>query len=310
MLLAPVPQSNPVPNLSQYTGKPLNDLARDFCSKLEARGFTINTSNQGRAAGNSKKTLRIEWKGVYVGYMHYNLWRGGLLYGYRFNAGRKGAQNNAPGTFSLEEFCREHGCTTAAIGVRSETEGVYVRVRDEATALRLLEEAAAAVDGRVVAPEVDDLQQLERDLNEIDNSGEPETVRRALREARVGQGKFREDLERIFAGRCAVSAIGIRAALRASHVVPWRNATNVERLDPNNGLLLSANLDALFDRFLITFDGAGRIRISEALEKDDLASLGPLKNLLEKPTKEQAAYLDRHNAVFDACEERLRANTH
>lgn len=298
-----------MPNLSQYTGKPLNDLARDFCAKLEARGFAITTSNQGRAAGNSKKTLRIEWKGVYVGYMHHNLWRGGLLFGYRFNAGRKGAQNNAPGAFSLEEFCREHGCATATVSVRRETEGVYVRVRDEPTALRLLEEAAAAVDGRVVASDANDLKQLEQDLNEIDNSGEPETVRRALREARLGQGKFREDLERMFSGRCAVSAVGIRAALRASHVVPWRNATNVERLDPNNGLLLSANLDALFDRFLITFDRAGRLRISEALEKDDLANLGPLRNLLETPTKEQAAYLDRHNAVFDACEGRLRPDT-
>lgn len=296
-----------MPNLSQYTGNPLNDLAQDFCRKLEALGFAINTSNQGRAAGKSKKTLRIEWRGVYVGYMHYNLWRAGLFYGYRFNAGRKGAQNNAPGVFSLEDFCRKHGCTSSSIDVRRDTEEIYVRVREDATAVRLLKEAAAAIDGRVVARGRDDLKQLERDLNEVDSSDAPETMRRALREARIGQGKFREDLERMFDGRCAVSALGVRAALRASHVVPWRHATNAERLDPNNGLLLSANLDALFDRFLITFDAQGRIRISEALEKDELASLGPLKNLLEKPTQEQAAYMSRHNAVFEECEKQLRA---
>ena len=54
-------------------------------------------------------------------------------------------------------------------------------------------------------------------------------------------------------GRCALTGVSIGAVLRASHMKPWVEATDEERLDPENGLLLAANADALFDRYLISF---------------------------------------------------------
>lgn len=58
--------------------------------------------------------------------------------------------------------------------------------------------------------------------------------------------------------------------LRASHIKPWAEcATDAERLDVYNGLLLSAHLDAAFDAHLISFADDGRIVISEALPRED-----------------------------------------
>ncbi|MEX5451430.1 HNH endonuclease, partial [Stutzerimonas stutzeri] len=59
------------------------------------------------------------------------------------------------------------------------------------------------------------------------------------------------------------------------HAKPWAECTDdAERLDAFNGFLLAANLDALFDRFLISFDGTGRLLISDSLAQGDLDKLG------------------------------------
>jgi len=56
------------------------------------------------------------------------------------------------------------------------------------------------------------------------------------------------------------------------HVLP--SAGNAERLDAFNGFLLVANLDALFDRFLISFDDTGHLLTSARLSPSDLPALG------------------------------------
>ena len=61
--------------------------------------------------------------------------------------------------------------------------------------------------------------------------------------------------------------------LIASHIVPWRDADDSERLDVDNGILLSPNYDALFDRHLISFNDDGQIMLSESVPKDLTASL-------------------------------------
>ncbi|MCK6525080.1 HNH endonuclease, partial [Myxococcota bacterium] len=63
--------------------------------------------------------------------------------------------------------------------------------------------------------------------------------------------------------------------LRASHIKPWAECTtDAERLDPENGLLLAAHLDAAFDAFLVSFDREGRIVFSEGLAEGDRVALG------------------------------------
>lgn len=99
-------------------------------------------------------------------------------------------------------------------------------------------------------------------------------VERLVRQ-RVGQDKFRAAMLDYWGGACAVTGIAIPAVLRASHAKPWAEcASDAERLDVFNGFLLSANLDALFDRFLVSFDENGHIMFASALEAADLPSLG------------------------------------
>ena len=100
------------------------------------------------------------------------------------------------------------------------------------------------------------------------------TDRQTLIVARRGQGKFREQLITRWK-TCSVTGFGPEAVLVASHIIPWcKCATNGERLDVNNGLLLIPNIDKLFDRGLITFDQDGRILISQNLSVADAANLG------------------------------------
>lgn len=92
---------------------------------------------------------------------------------------------------------------------------------------------------------------------------------------RVGQDLFRAGLLDLWEGRCAVTGLAVPELLRASHIKPWADCeTDAERLDVYNGLLLSPNLDAAFDRGFITFDDAGHITISTALGDDARARLG------------------------------------
>ena len=114
----------------------------------------------------------------------------------------------------------------------------------------------------------DSVSDAERDIAEATDLPEQETERRAVIAARRGQGKFRRDLEAHW-NSCAVTDLQNLALLRASHIQPWRSSSNVERIDPYNGLLLSANLDAAFDRGLVSFADDGRLltnrsRLSDA----------------------------------------------
>jgi len=80
---------------------------------------------------------------------------------------------------------------------------------------------------------------------------------------RIGQDIFREALVDYWAGACAVTGIALTPVLRASHMKPWSQcADDAERLNVFNGILLVANLDALFDRGLISFEDSGEISIS------------------------------------------------
>ena len=71
--------------------------------------------------------------------------------------------------------------------------------------------------------------------------------------SRIGQGKFRKDLLKKYK-KCLLTGISHTALLVASHIKPWKDCNDKERLDSKNGLLLSSLMDKLFDRYFITFD--------------------------------------------------------
>ena len=104
----------------------------------------------------------------------------------------------------------------------------------------------------------------------LDATETEETVKQ-----RVGQDVYREALMNYWKGACAVTNSTIPEILRASHAKPWMDCSSAEeRLDVYNGFLLSANLDALFDKGLITFDDDGNIMLSPQLNETNLKRIG------------------------------------
>lgn len=131
-----------------------------------------------------------------------------------------------------------------------------------------------------------------------DDASVSATQREQLISARLGQGKFRAGVLARWDGQCAVTGCSLGAAIRASHVLPWRDATNEERLDPDNGLPLVATLDALFDTGHIAFDDDGTLMASELLKSDHTALIAGYERLTKKPNARLRAYLTRHRARF------------
>lgn len=136
---------------------------------------------------------------------------------------------------------------------------------------------------------------LTTDSDDIAFESVPETARQALILARKGQSDFRKSLIKHWQG-CAVTGCTLIAVLKASHIKPWHDSTDMERLDPNNGLLLSPNLDALFDLGLITFQDDGSILHSKGLSKAAQNLLLPESVRLNKSklTQQHKFYLAFH----------------
>lgn len=92
---------------------------------------------------------------------------------------------------------------------------------------------------------------------------------------RVGQDLFRGALLDYWKGRCCVTGLAVPSLLRASHIKPWSKcASDNERLDEFNGLLLAPHLDALFDDGWISFSDQGQMLVSKQLSKTARAQLG------------------------------------
>ncbi|NVK56821.1 MAG: HNH endonuclease [Alteromonadaceae bacterium] len=109
--------------------------------------------------------------------------------------------------------------------------------------------------------------QLQEDIDDIlKDDTKTVTEKSVLVKARVGQGKYRQDLIDLW-GKCALTGLENRDFLIASHIKPWRDSSETEKLDKYNGLLLVANLDRAFDKGYISFDETGDIMISKELEE-------------------------------------------
>lgn len=123
------------------------------------------------------------------------------------------------------------------------------------------------------------------------------TMREAIRNARIGQGQFRKDLLEKWNGKCAATGLNETKLLRASHIVPWASATDEERINPFNGLLLSAAYDAAFDTHLIALSSEGKWENVAGLSADALKKAG-LGNIEQQSVvgleDEHHKFIERH----------------
>lgn len=137
------------------------------------------------------------------------------------------------------------------------------------------------------------------DLLEIDGiTAISETQRIQLSKARVGQGLFRKQVL-LLDPTCRVTGVSDPRLLIASHIKPWRDSSNEERLNGNNGIMLSPHIDALFDAHLISFEDSGDMLVHPTLPDDVL-----IRWSLRRDTKinrfqpEQVKFLEHHRHLF------------
>lgn len=134
------------------------------------------------------------------------------------------------------------------------------------------------------------------DVKDVLNSNRDLTTKERLVNARLGQGGFREELIEIWKGRCALTGCELLEVLRASHIKPWRASNDHERLDPANGILLAASIDAFFDKFLITFSREDEIEIVDPSNTVAIQKLGIRLGQKIKLSEETRKYMQWHRA--------------
>lgn len=147
-------------------------------------------------------------------------------------------------------------------------------------------------DAEPNAEVLDDLGQIQSD------EAVPETQRLQLAKARVGQGLFRKRVM-LLDPRCRVTGVEDSRLLIASHIKPWRESSNAERINGFNGLMLSPHVDALFDERLISFEDDGRMLVHKSLPKEVLDRWSIHSHLpVENFRAEQATFLEHHRKLF------------
>lgn len=128
-----------------------------------------------------------------------------------------------------------------------------------------------------------------------------EEERPIIKYAREGQDEYRRKLleECPF---CPITMINEESLLIASHIKPWAVSDSIERIDPNNGFILSPLYDKLFDRGYITFSDDRRVIISNWLSRQVKDRIGIKENQLFQflpMNDDRARYLEYHrNTVF------------
>jgi hypothetical protein len=123
-----------------------------------------------------------------------------------------------------------------------------------------------------------------------------ETERKGLVTSRVGQGYYRQEILTKWGNTCPLTACCVKEILISSHIVSWAESSDDERLDPENGILLSPNADALFDKHLISFNDDGTLLVSRLINPAILEGLGLVLDAIIVVSDEMKKYLKRHRA--------------
>jgi putative restriction endonuclease len=151
---------------------------------------------------------------------------------------------------------------------------LFALIGSEATSVADVGLQVAEAERATPAPERDLEEWEQREEAEIERSEQiPETERSALIQARRGQGIFRNNV-RVVERACRVTRVDRPEHLIASHVQPWRDCSNVQRLDGENGLLLTPSIDHLFDKGFISFENDGRLIVSPVADPQSLRRMG------------------------------------
>jgi putative restriction endonuclease len=205
-------------------------------------------------------------------------------------------------TESLPELLREKYAPVQLTGRGNQ--GAYLSEVDQRLVNFILEKVATPVEvGTIfgglgyeitdVGNDIDDIIEQQLLISELLSATDKVQVIKARR----GQGIFRANVQKN-EHACRVTGIETGFLLIASHIKPWRSCINsTERLDGNNGLLLTPHIDRLFDKGYVTFSDLGSLIISSKLDNASIFRLGLHEaKLVAVPfASEKRRYLDYHH---------------
>lgn len=135
---------------------------------------------------------------------------------------------------------------------------------------------------------------IEKEQQEIDELENTED-KKVLSRARIGQGKYREELLRL-CPFCPITLVSDDRMLIASHIKPWAKSNDFEKTDPLNGFMLSPTFDFMFDRGFLSFTDDKKSILSPFLSKMTYSKLGISdgKTFSHLPVDGRKAYLEYH----------------
>lgn len=240
------------------TKRLVDDLNREtVCKELETLGFNV--------AAVGVKTRRAT-RGSITLYIKFDSNRSVLVVDPSYEEGVT-ALLQIPGVHRLNRNLFYHNSTMRAFPKRiwSGRDPIPYGIDFGFTSKQALQSFIDILEGIPVAGSTNSMDKMDVD---------PRTETEAKRAVRLGQQNFRRELLELWGARCALTGLAIPELLRASHIKPWCEASSYERLDPNNGLLLAAHIDGLFDRGFVSFDEGGLILISDKLDEESLKCFG------------------------------------
>jgi len=138
------------------------------------------------------------------------------------------------------------------------------------------------VNSHVVADTAEEVKTISAHIEEWENKIEDEirqsanittTEKDVLVKSRRGQGRYRQQLLTL-EPKCRITGVNNPEHLIASHIKPWRSSDNNERLDPENGFMLTPSIDHLFDKGFIGFENDGKIVLADVADRDAMERIG------------------------------------
>lgn len=143
--------------------------------------------------------------------------------------------------------------------------------------------------------QLENIKQIENELNSIIIL--EKTEKETIIKSRIGQSVFKKSLLMI-EKKCRLCGVKDERFLVASHIKPWSESNDQERLDVDNGLLLCPNHDALFDKRYITFDETGKMLVKESLDTTTKMFLNINDTMRINLNERQQIYMNWHREKF------------
>lgn len=150
--------------------------------------------------------------------------------------------------------------------------------------------------------EVDDLREESWKLSETVKNLTGKDVE-AVVQSRRNQGLFRKLLYDKYNGKCCLCGLEVGHLLVASHIKPWKDSDENEKVSVDNGLLLCPNHDKLFDTGDISFDENGRIMIASELSEEDCRLLNICKDMHITLSEKTKLFMKYHRENVYCTEE-------